>query len=118
MSRVVGVVDEKAVFFFNEGNRPLYYAEDLDVVICLELDGTRLKLFDVVGPHIPPMAVLLHRVVWPVEEVVVCFAADGLGVEATPTPYIFDHDGPSFLMVRGPFVAEGRPFSLPRSART
>ena len=37
---------------------------------------------------------------------------------AEAKPYIFDHDGPTHLMARGPFATEGHQFSLPRSART
>ena len=118
VSNVVGVVQEKAVFCFNEGSRPLHYIPALDVMVCIEVEGTRLKLLDVVGPKIPTLAVLLEQMSQPIEEVVICFSADRLAVEAQMTPYIFDHDGPSYLMVRGPFAAENTLFTLPRSART
>lgn len=118
VSEVVGVVDEKAVFLFNEGRRPLYHVADLDVVVCLELEGTRLALFDIVGPRVPPLAELVGRIPNRVEEVEVNFSPDRLGTDARPVPRLLDHDGPSYLMVRGPFAAEGRAFTLPRSART
>jgi predicted N-acetyltransferase YhbS len=118
LSHVVGVINEKAVFCFNEGSRPLYYEADLDVLVCLEWEGTKLKLFDIVGPKVPPLATLLKRLPQPVEAVDICFSPDRLQVEAKTTPYLFDHDGPSYLMVRGPFAPEGQAFSLPRSART
>ncbi|MCU0291146.1 MAG: GNAT family N-acetyltransferase [Thermoanaerobaculaceae bacterium] len=118
VSEVVGVVDEKAVFFFNEGRRPLHHVAGLDVVVCLELDGTRLTFFDVVGPRIPNLAELVSRLPWEIEEVEIDFCPDRLGVDARPVPRLLDHDGPSYLMVRGPFAAEGRAFTLPRSART
>ncbi len=118
VSQVVGVINEKAVFCFNEGSRPLYYAADLDVILCLEQEGTCLRLLDVVGPHIPPLAAIVERVPHPVEEVAICFSPDRLAVTAEAKPYLFDHDGPSYLMVRGPFAAEGHAFTLPRSART
>lgn len=118
VSQVVGVINEKAVFCFNEGSRPLYYAADLDVILCLEQEGTCLSLLDIVGPHIPPLAAIVERVPHPVEEVVICFSPDRLAVTAEAKPYLFDHDGPSYLMVRGPFAAEGHAFTLPRSART
>jgi hypothetical protein len=118
VSQVVGVVNEKAVFCFNEGSRPLHYAADLDVIVCMELEGARLKLFDIVGPHMPPLAAVRERIPQRLEEIAICFSPDRLGVEAESTPYLFDHDGPSYLMARGPFAAEGRPFTLPRSART
>jgi predicted N-acetyltransferase YhbS len=118
VSEVVGVVDEKAVFCFNEGRRPLHYLEDLDAVVCVELEGTRLTLFDIVGPGIPTLAALLGRIPRPIDEVAIRFCPDRLAVKADPSPYLLDHDGPSYLMVRGPFAAEGRAFTLPRSART
>ena len=118
VSEVVGVVDEKAVFLFNEGRRPLYHVADLDVVVCMELEGSRLALFDIVGPRVPPLAELVGRLPNRVEEVEVNFSADRLGTDARPVPRLLDHDGPSYLMVRGPFAAEGHAFTLPRSART
>jgi predicted N-acetyltransferase YhbS len=118
VSQVVGAVNEKAVFCFNEGSRPLHYAADLDVIACLELEEGRLKLFDIVGPKIPPLARVLERIPQRLDEAAICFSADQLAVEAEATPYVLDHDGPSYLMVRGPFAAEGQPFTLPRSART
>jgi len=118
VSNVLGVVNEKAVFCFNEGSRPLQYAKDLDVIVCLEIEGTLLKLFDIVGPRIPTLAQILERLRQHVEEVEICFSPDRLEVEARVMPYLLDHDGPSYFMVRGPFSAEGEAFTLPRSART
>jgi predicted N-acetyltransferase YhbS len=118
VSRVVGVVNEKAVFCFNEGSRPLQYAADLDVIACLEVEEARLKLFDLVGPTVPSLAAVLERIPQRLQEVAICFSADRLAVNAEAAPYVFDHDGPSYLMVRGPFAAEGQAFTLPRSART
>lgn len=118
LSQVVGVVNEKAVFCFNEGSRPLYYEAELDVLVCLEWEGTRLKIFDIVGPRIPPLITLLEKLPRPIEVVDMYFSPDRLQVEATATPHLFDHDGPTYLMVRGPFAPEGQAFSLPRSART
>jgi hypothetical protein len=65
-----------------------------------------------------PLAAIVERVPYPVEEVAICFSPDRLAVNAEAKPYLFDHDGPSYLMVRGPFAAEGHAFTLPRSART
>lgn len=118
VSQVVGVVNEKAVFCFNEGSRPLYYAADLDVLLCLEQKGSHLTLFDVVGPRLPSLAEIVERLPRAVAEVTLCFSPDRLNVMAEAQPYLFEHDGPSYFMVRGPFAAEGHPFSLPRSART
>jgi hypothetical protein len=118
VSHVVGVVNEKAVFLFDEGRHPLYYAQDLDAVVCLETEGAKLKLFDVVAPRLPTLEALLARIPSPAEEVAINFATDRLGIEAEATPHILDQDGPSYLMARGPFAAESEPFTLPRSART
>jgi predicted N-acetyltransferase YhbS len=118
VSQVVGVVNEKAIFCFNEGWRPLRYSPDLDVIVCSEWEDGRLKLFDLVGPMLPSLTALVESLTPPVERVEICFAADRLAPTAPALPYLFDHDGPSYLMARGPFPAEGEPFSLPRSART
>jgi predicted N-acetyltransferase YhbS len=118
VSQVVGVVNEKGVFCFNEGSRPLHYAEELDAIICLEIEGTSLKLLDVVSPNLPQLSEILERIPQRIEAVDICFAPDRLAQEARPSPYVFDHDGPSFFMARGPFASEGEKFTLPRSART
>ena len=118
ISNVLGVVNEKAVFCFNEGSRPLHYAKDLDVIVCMEREGNVLKLFDIVGPKIPSLNAILERTPQRVEEVEIRFSPDRLSVDATAMPYVLDHDGPSNFMVRGPFAAEGEAFTLPRSART
>jgi hypothetical protein len=117
VSEIVGVVDESAVFCFNEGHRPLHYIEDLDVILCMDQDGTRLRLYDIVGTRIPSLEALLKRVPGRIEEVLIHFAPDRLAVDAEAVPYILDHGGPSYLMARGPFGAEGEAFTLPRSAR-
>lgn len=118
VSNVVGVVQEKAIFCFNEGSRPLHYVPELDVMVCLEQEGIRLRVLDIVGPKVPTLAALLEQMSQPIEEVAICFSADRLAVEAQVTSYIFDHDAPTYLMVRGPFAPENSPFALPRSART
>lgn len=118
VSNLVGVVNEKAVFCFNEGWRPLHYAPELDLIVCMEIEGARLTIFDIVGPNIPTLAALLDSTPQQIEEVEICFSPDRLSVKAEARPYILDQDGPSYLMVRGPFSPEGEPFTLPRSART
>lgn len=82
------------------------------------MEGTRLKLFDVVGPKVPPLAALLECLPRGIDEIRICFSPDRIAAGAEPVPYVFDHDGPTYLLVRGPFAAEGHAFSLPRSART
>lgn len=118
VSNVVGVSSEKGVFCFNEGSRPLYYIRELDIMVCLEIEGRQLRLFDIVGPNVPSLAALLERVPYSFEEVLINFSPDKLSIEAEPIFHLFDHDGPSYFMARGPFDAEGHAFSLPRSART
>ncbi len=115
VSNVVGVVNEKAVFCFNEGTRPLHYAEDLDVIVCIEIEGTRLKLFDLVGTQICPLAAVVERIPQRLDEVVIYFSPDCLEADVQAFPHVLDGD--SLLMVRGCFAAEGQPFMLPRSAR-
>jgi hypothetical protein len=118
VSRIVGVVDDTVVFCFNEGTRPLWYAEDLDTVFCLEAHDRKLKLFDVLGTKVPNLAALLERFPEPIDEVTIYFAPDRLDVEATAVPYVPEHGGPSLLMARGPFAGEDQAFTLPRPART
>ena len=118
VSRTLGVVRERGVFCFNEGRRPLRYAPDLDVLLCMERGGASVTLFDVVGPQVPTLDEILVRLPGPVETVTLAFTPDRIAPEAEPVPGPFDHDGPSILMVRGPFAVEGEPFCLPRSART
>lgn len=118
VSDVVGVAGEKAVFFVNEGRRPLWYAEALDALLCAKRDGGTLELFDVVAPEVPALERILDHLPEPLERVVLHFASDKVAPGAVAEPYLMDHDGESFLMARGPFAAEGRPFTLPRPSRT
>jgi hypothetical protein len=118
VSHVVGVAGGTTVFLFNEARRPLHYVPDLDVVACLETDGRTLELFDVVGPSLPTLADLVSAIGRPIDRVVFHFAPDRFAPGAVPVARVFEHDGPSHLLVRGPFEAEHLPFTLPRSART
>ena len=118
VSNVVGVTNEKAVFCFNEGGSPLYYVADLDVLLCLTMEGERLEIFDIVGPQIPPLAAILDRMPRRINDVRIWFSPDRIADGAEAIPKVFDHDGPTYLMVRGPFAPECHDFSLPRSART
>jgi hypothetical protein len=87
-------------------------------MLCMEREGSRLRIFDIVGPTLPAWDALLARIPPPVEEVEFCFSPDRFAAEAQATPWVFEHDGPSYLMIRGPFAAENTPFALPRSSRT
>jgi GNAT superfamily N-acetyltransferase len=118
VSNVVGAGSEKGVFCFNEGSRSLYYLRELDVMVCMEIEDARLKLFDIVGPSVPSLVALLERIPHNFEEVLINFSPDKLSIESEHVFHLFDHDGPSYFMARGPFAAESHAFSLPRSART
>ncbi len=115
VSNIVGIVNEKSVFCFNEGTRPLHYAEDLDLIVCIEIEDTQLKLFDLVGTRICPLAAIVERIPQRIERVAIYFSPDRLNVEVQAFPHKLDGD--SLLMVRGSFAAEDKPFMLPRSAR-
>ena len=99
----------------------------------------RLEVYDIVAPQMPRLLDVLLRLpgMDTVRDVVLHVSPDSMGVEvaradrsvaapnadasplrAVPVARVFDHDGPSLLMVRGPFVSEGTPFTLPRTART
>lgn len=116
VSNVLGVLpqQEKALFCVNEATRPLYYAEDLDVMICMEIEDTQLKLFDVVGTNIPTLDAILARIFQHIKEIIVHFSPDRLNANFQAIPHVLDE---AFLMVRGEFAAEGKEFMLPRSAR-
>ncbi|MBD2196711.1 MULTISPECIES: GNAT family N-acetyltransferase [Calothrix] len=115
VSNVVGVVQEKAVFFVNEGSRPLYYAADLDAIACMEIEDTRLHLFDIVSTNIHPLSEILVRIPQFIEEVVIYFSPELLNTENVQAfPGVIEE---TVLMVRGKFAAEKEKFMLPRSAR-
>jgi predicted N-acetyltransferase YhbS len=124
VSAVLGTGPERAVWAFYEAESVLRYSEALDCVVVAERDGARLRLFDVVGERIPPVAELLEQLDEPVDDVVAYFAPDRLGGRFT----VQRHDltgGPTSLepgvvnpqlMARGPFPLEN-PAMLPRPAR-
>jgi hypothetical protein len=124
VSQILGVVQEKAVFSFNTGKFPLYYAADLEAFVACALDGTRLHLFDIVAPRVPPLEAILARFPQRIEHVVTYFSPDCLGASFQAMPHLLmdppealGGEGADFLMVRGPFAAEGQPCMLPRTAR-
>ncbi|MHC5740739.1 MAG: GNAT family N-acetyltransferase [Nostoc sp.] len=115
VSNIVGVVNEKPVFCVNEGSRPLYYAEDLDLIACMEIEDNRLHLFDLVTTQICPLKNIISKITQPIEEVVIYFSPELLDVKDVQAfSHTFDE---TVLMVRGKFAAEGEKFMLPRSAR-
>lgn len=74
ISNIVGIRDEKAIFGFNEGGNPLHYAEDLDLMVCMEVEEKTLKLFDLVGTKSYNLDDIPKRISQPFEEVKVYFA--------------------------------------------
>jgi len=115
VSHVVGVVNEKPVFCFNEGSRILHYAEDLDLITCMNIENRTLHLYDVVTTQIYPLTEILSRIPDIIAEVVIYFTPDLLNLDAIQAfPYQLED---TVLMVRGEFAAEGQKFMLPRSAR-
>lgn len=124
VSHILGTVREKAVFSFNAGKLPLYYAADLDVIVSFVLEGTQLTLFDIVGSQLPPLGTILQRLPQRIEHVVTYFSPDCLEADFRAVPHTLmdppgalGGEGPDFLMIRGPFAAEDQPCMLPRSAR-
>ncbi len=115
VSNRVGVVREIGIFGFNEGRRPLRYAEDLQVIVCLEVDGSHLKLFDVVGPRLCTLSDIIERLPQRIDAIESYFSPDRFDIAAHATPHLVDGD--SNLMARGAFAPEGLPFMIPRSAR-
>ncbi|WP_414752807.1 GNAT family N-acetyltransferase [Anabaena sp. CCY 9910] len=115
VSHVVGVVNEKPVFFVNEGSRDLYYAEDLDLIACIEIENNRLHIFDLVATKICSLKEILGRTSEVIEEVKIYFSPDLLDVDNVQAfPYKLED---TVLMIRGQFAAVGEKFMLPRSAR-
>ncbi|MFE1743859.1 hypothetical protein [Coleofasciculus sp. H7-2] len=115
VSKIVGVVKEKALFCANEGSRPLYYAEDLDLIACMEIKDTQLHLFDIVATQICPLKEIIERIPQTIEEVTIYFSPELLDAgDIGAFPHAFDE---TVLMARGKFAAEGEKFMLPRSAR-
>lgn len=115
VSHIVGVVNEKPVFFVNEGSRSLYYAEDLDLIASMDIEENRLHIFDLVSTNVYHLNDILTRVSQPIDEVIIYFSPDLLNVQKMQTlPHQLEA---TVLMVRGKFAAEGEKFMLPRSAR-
>ncbi|MBD2346719.1 GNAT family N-acetyltransferase [Anabaena subtropica] len=115
VSHVVGVVNEKPVFFVNEGSRTMYYIEDLNLIACVEIEDEKLHIFDLVSTKIPVLTEILARISQPIVEVIIYFHPDLLEVENVQIlPHKLEE---TVLMVRGKFAATGEKFMLPRSAR-
>lgn len=117
VSHVLGVGPERAVFLFNEARAGILHVPELEALLCLELDGDTLRLFDVAAPRLPTLDQL--RPWLPASRrLELAFAPDRLAPGAPPRARLFEHDGPSWLLVHGTWLPAGTPFTLPRSART
>ncbi|NJL10591.1 MAG: GNAT family N-acetyltransferase [Calothrix sp. SM1_7_51] len=115
VSNLVGVVNEKALFFVNEATSPLHYAPDLDAIVVMEIEKTTLKLFDIAATQVCTLKSIIERIPQLIEEVEIYFTPDRLDIV---NYQIFPHElNETFLMVRGKFTSEVEKFMLPRSAR-
>ncbi|MUG92629.1 GNAT family N-acetyltransferase [Scytonema sp. UIC 10036] len=115
VSHILGVTKAKALFCVIESRNPLFYAEDLDVLVCMNIEGSKLKLFDLVGPKLCSLQAIVDRIPHPIEEVEIYFSPDRFNVEAQEFPHRLNGD--DYLMVRGEFAPEKETFMLQRSAR-
>ena len=125
-SGLLAVGLDKAVFAFNEtGTGQLAYSGALDLLVVSDRVGGTLRLLELIGPTIPSLERLLEEMGGEVSEVVTFFPPDRLGPGFVSRPhdlaggvYSMDRGGDNtYLMVRGPFAAEGLPLMLSRSAR-
>ncbi len=114
-SRRLGVVRERDVFLFNQATEPLCYAEDLDAVLCFEVDDGTLRLHDVVATQIPALQQIVDRVDAPIEHVEVYFSPDQLDASLTAESHVLGGDG--WIMTRGVFPYGRHELMLPSTAR-
>ncbi len=120
VSNVVGALPEVPIFVFDECDPPPVDLPELDVALALEIVGTELHLFDVIGARIPSIDEILARLPAAIERVRCHFAPDRLDAHFEPVRHALDGTSAidTYFMVRGPFAAEGRRFMVPRSIRT
>ncbi len=115
VSRRLGVVREHGVFLFTQAKQPMWYAEDLDAILCLEIADATLHLRDLVATRIPTLQEVIDRIDSPLERVEVYFTPDQLNAPLAPEPHVVDGD--SLLMVRGEFPRPHSDVMLPSTAR-
>jgi predicted N-acetyltransferase YhbS len=119
ISEQLGVVEASILWGINavlqSGGeiRRLHYLPDLDVITVHEIDGWTLRLYDVIGRRIPPLAELLERIATPVDTVIAFFTPDRLEAPFTPEPIPAPYGD---LMIRGTLGAR-TPFMFPALAR-
>jgi predicted N-acetyltransferase YhbS len=114
VSSRLGVVREHVVFGFDEAYTPLRYDSERDLLLVHDVQGTTLRLFDVVAKRMPALDEIVALVPERLERVEIYFAPDRLGGAPAAEPWNLDE---AFFMVRGPFSPEPGTFMLPRSAR-
>lgn len=115
VSQVLGVGPERAVFLFNQCQRPVTYIDTLDVAACLTWEGTRLLVHDVVGPRLCTLRQLLAHLPQQPDEVILHYSPDRMGV-AKAVEQSHRYDG-TVLMARGWFPVGSAPVLLPSTAR-
>jgi len=115
VSEVFGTYD-RDVFLFNEARRPVYFAEDLDVLLSFNIEGGCLKLWDIVGENVPPLQALVDRVPGTFSRVEVHFARDLVDTDSELTA-VCDPRSEDVLMARGPYPAERREIKLAPPSR-
>ncbi len=115
VSRRLGVVRERGVFLFNQATQPMWYAEDLDAILCFKHEDATLRLYDIVTTQIPTLRQIVDRMHAPIERVEVYFAPDQLGASLESEPHVFGGDG--WIMARGSFPQGQCDVMLPSTAR-
>lgn len=120
LSRRLSSVDPGWLFIIDEmlatrGRfKRIHYAADLDVAAAYDLSGRSLRLYDVVGTRIPPLAELTRRIGGGFDRVELHFTPDSIDAPgAVPFASKIDDE----LMAIGPFPPEGKPLVLPPLAR-
>ncbi len=115
ISRHLGVVRERAVFLFTQGAQPMWYAEDIDAIFCMQIASETLCIYDLVATRIPTLDEVLECIDTPLKQVEVYFIPDQLDTWLTSQRHMVDED--SWLMARGDFPDFGGGLMLPRSCR-
>ncbi len=118
VSHVLGVRDAADIFLLDEclgcGTlRRLWFAEDLDVVIALDVADRVAQIYDIVGPSLPPLAEITRRIPGRFDRVELFFAPDRFPGPRWRTRVM---QPPDVFMVRGPF-APGDEIAIPPLAR-
>jgi GNAT superfamily N-acetyltransferase len=112
VSRLFAVTTQMEMFLLNGCFDPeirLSRFDAEDVVVAWKFDGTSLRLLDIVGPSIPPLASIISGLGIAPRRVEVCFPTDRL--EWTGRPKVFESY--TVLMMRGAAADElGAPVML------